>query len=328
MSADFGGEVSPLSPTSRPASSESGRLFSATPLSGGAAPATPPVSDSVSLSDSPTETTNTSGGAKATGLRAVTADEFNALGAMGGVRGLVEAILPGLIFITVFTLANELWWALIASLAVAVITVIARLIQRSSVQQALSGIFGILIGVFWAWRTGEATDFFAFALFQNAAYLVVVLILQLVGWPAVGLILELLRFSMSAKETPAPTPVVEPTSVVEQRPPGATVETTPTSVVEQRPPGATVETTSTNPFHGFSAWRNDPNLLRRYRLATWFWIALFAVRLAVQVPLFLGQSVGWLGIARIIMGVPLWGLTLYLTWAVIHGAHKSVAIVP
>jgi len=236
---------------------------------------------------------------KATGLRAVTESEFNALGAMGGVRGLIEAILPGLVFITVFSFMHELLWALIASMAIALVTVVVRLIQRSSLQQALGGIFGILIGALWAWRTGEATDFFAFALWQNAAYLLVVLVLQLIGWPAVGFVIEMLRFSTNAKAEAA-TPSVEP------------VETTGTSIEE-----------SGNPFKGFGKWREDANLLKRYRLATWFWIALFAIRLAVQVPLFLGQAVGWLGIARIIMGVPLWGLVLYLTWAVIHGAHRN-----
>ena len=226
----------------------------------------------------------------ATGLRAVTGDDFNALSAMGGIRGLVEAVLPGLIFITVFSLTGELMWALVGSLAIALVTVIGRLVQRSSLQQALGGVFGILIGVFWAWRTGEPTDFFAFALIQNAAYLLVVLIAQLFAWPAVGVVIEMLRFSMSAKESA---------------------------------PQESAESESGNPFKGFSKWRQNPELLKRYRLATWFWIALFAVRLAVQLPLFFGQSVGWLGIARLVMGVPLWGLVLYLTWAVIHGAHKT-----
>lgn len=245
-----------------------------------------------------------------TGLRAVTSDDFNALAAMGGVRGLVEAILPGLIFITVFSITQELLWALVGSMAVALITVIARLAQRSSVQQALSGVLGILIGVVWAWRTGEATDFFAFALFQNAAYLVVVLIAQLLGWPAVGVILELLRFSMSAKDAPVSPPDAGA---------GAGSDGSAQTTFSQR---SAAEPTSANPFRGFSVWRQDAGLVRRYRLATWFWIALFAVRLAVQVPLFLGQSVGWLGIARIIMGVPLWGLALYLTWAVLHGSRN------
>jgi hypothetical protein len=226
---------------------------------------------------------------------------------MGGIRGLVEAVLPGLIFIILFSVTHELVWALAASLGVALLTVIARLVQRSSLQQALGGIFGIVIGAIWAWRSGEATDFFAFALWQNAAYLVAVLISQLIAWPAVGVVIELLRFSGAMRDKNADDSSSEPAAVIEGA--GAPL---PDAAEEEG-----------NPFAGFGAWRQDKNLLRRYRLATWFWIGLFAVRLAVQVPLFLGQSVGWLGVARLVMGVPLWGLVLYLTWAVIHGAHRG-----
>ena len=303
---DLPGEVSPWG--------EPANGFAPPPQAGGT-PATPPPPASGLVSKIGSAETQPAAIAdnlteRASGLRAVTADEFNALSAMGGVRGLVEAILPGLIFIIVFLISHQLTYAIIASLALAVVTVIARLIQRSSVQQALGGIFGILIGVFWAWRTGDATDFFAFALWQNAAYLVVVLLAQLLAWPAVGVVLELLRFSMSAKEVGAEP--VQPAVAL-----GTTISTDASADAAIKQPA------STNPFHGFAAWRNDPELMKRYRLATWFWIALFAVRLAVQVPLFLGQSVGWLGLARIIMGVPLWGLTLYLTWAVLHGAHRT-----
>ena len=60
--------------------------------------------------------------------------------ALGGVRGLVEAVAPGLVFVVVFlATGQELVPPLIASLAVAVVLVIARLIGGTPVTQALSG---------------------------------------------------------------------------------------------------------------------------------------------------------------------------------------------
>ena len=58
--------------------------------------------------------------------------------------------------------------------------------------------------------------------------------------------------------------------------------------------------------------------MRRYTAATWLWIGLFAARLAVQVPLYLDGDVGWLGTARLVMGIPLWALVLWLTWILVR----------
>jgi hypothetical protein len=53
-------------------------------------------------------------------------------------------------------------------------------------------------------------------------------------------------------------------------------------------------------------------------LATWIVIAVLALRLAVQVPLyFMGpDALVALGTARLVMGVPLYALGLWLAWMV------------
>lgn len=61
-------------------------------------------------------------------------------------------------------------------------------------------------------------------------------------------------------------------------------------------------------------WRTNPQLLRRYQWATSLWAGMFAIRLAVQLPLYLNAEAAWLGTARLVMGVPLWALVLWLTW--------------
>ena len=50
---------------------------------------------------------------------------------------------------------------------------------------------------------------------------------------------------------------------------------------------------------------------------------MFAARLLVQVPLYLAGEVALLGIARLVMGVPLWGLTLWLTWLLVRGVGRT-----
>lgn len=70
------------------------------------------------------------------------------------------------------------------------------------------------------------------------------------------------------------------------------------------------------------SWRTDPaagHLRRRYMWATWLWVAMFGLRLAVQGPLYLrgADAVGWLGTARLAMGGPLFALTLWVTWLLV-----------
>lgn len=67
-----------------------------------------------------------------------------------------------------------------------------------------------------------------------------------------------------------------------------------------------------------SAWRKDPVRMRAFNRATWLWAALFATRLAVQLPLYLAGSVVALGVARTAMGLPLFALGLWLTYLLVR----------
>jgi hypothetical protein len=69
-------------------------------------------------------------------------------------------------------------------------------------------------------------------------------------------------------------------------------------------------------------WRKDPKRLSAYTKATWIWFALFAIRLAIQYPLFKVNQLNALGIANIFLGFPLYLATLWGTWLVI----KSVPV--
>lgn len=78
------------------------------------------------------------------------------------------------------------------------------------------------------------------------------------------------------------------------------------------------------------AWRTNPALVRAYSKATALFVALFAVRLAVQLPLYLAGSeqLGWLATARLLMGVPLFLLVAYCAWLIIRPAHHASLVNP
>jgi hypothetical protein len=65
-------------------------------------------------------------------------------------------------------------------------------------------------------------------------------------------------------------------------------------------------------------WRSDPARVRTFARATWLWAGLFALRLLVQLPLYLAGAVVALGVARTAMGLPLFALGLWLTWLMVR----------
>ncbi len=69
-----------------------------------------------------------------------------------------------------------------------------------------------------------------------------------------------------------------------------------------------------------TAWRRDPAMLRGFSRATWVFVALFAIRLVVQVPLYLAGSLNALGIAKVGLGLPFYALALWLAYAVLRGS--------
>ena len=63
-------------------------------------------------------------------------------------------------------------------------------------------------------------------------------------------------------------------------------------------------------------WRRNASRIRAYSLATWLIVAVLALRLIVQVPLYLADNIAALGTARVAMGVPLYALGLWFAWLV------------
>jgi hypothetical protein len=65
----------------------------------------------------------------------------------------------------------------------------------------------------------------------------------------------------------------------------------------------------------FSSWRKDPSLLKFYSLITWWWVGLFAVRLLVQVPLYLTNQVQLLGtLNATVLGYPIFLAVVWVTY--------------
>ena len=69
---------------------------------------------------------------------------------------------------------------------------------------------------------------------------------------------------------------------------------------------------------GDMSWRKDPRQVRDVGRASWVWVVLFSLRLAVQLPLYLADAVTALGVARIAMGIPLFAVGIWLSWLILR----------
>lgn len=197
------------------------------------------------------------------GVAQVAGTEFSVATAVGGPRGIVETILPSLLFVVWFSASQQLRPALVLALVAAGIATLARLVQRLPLAPAVAGLVGVAVSAWFAQRTGQAQDFFLPGLLVNIGYSLAYALSVLVRWPAIGLIV--------------------------------------------------------GPLTGEGlAWRHDPARLRVYSRVTWLWVTMFLVRLAVQGPLYLTGQVAALGTARILMGVPFFALTAYVSWLMLR----------
>lgn len=195
------------------------------------------------------------------------------LGAIGGIRGLVEAIVPGVGFLVIFTLTHNVVAAVVVPVALAVVFLLIRIVTRSGPTQALSGLAVLAVSALLALKTGRAEDNFLFGLGINAVSLLVLLVSLLVRWPLIGIVVGFLT-------------------------------------------------------NEITAWRHDRAKRRVLVLATWLWVGLFAVRLAVEVPLYLAENTALLATARLVLGIPFYAVVLWLTWMLVRAAYGRAKATP
>ncbi|MEY9776208.1 DUF3159 domain-containing protein [Arthrobacter sp. MW3 TE3886] len=128
------------------------------------------------------------------GLHRSSNGNIDVLKSAGGIQGIAESILPGLVFLIAFTIDREnLAMAVTASLAVAAVFTVARLLQRKPLTQALAGFIGVGLSAWLATSTGKAENFYVLGFFTNVGYIVAMSISVAVRWPIAGLLFGFIR---------------------------------------------------------------------------------------------------------------------------------------
>jgi Protein of unknown function (DUF3159) len=106
---------------------------------------------------------------------------------MGGVAGIVASSIPVAVFVVV-NVAAGLRPAVIAALGTGVAVALWRIVRREALQPAVSGLFGVGIAAFIAYRTGEARGFYLPGLVYSAVATLAFLVSVVVRWPLAGVV--------------------------------------------------------------------------------------------------------------------------------------------
>ena len=190
---------------------------------------------------------------------------------LGGWRGSLEAALPLLAFVAMWSWRRDATTALVSAGATALVLALLRLAQRQSLQFVLSAALATGVAAFFVLRTGRAQDAFLPGMVKSAAFGVGALGSVLLRWPVVG-------FMVAAGD--------------------------PQHLAE-------------DPF----GWRRDRGLVRVCQRLTMVLVVLYAVRIAVMVPLYLASKVAWLGVASVALGWPLWLAALGVMASMLMRGH-------
>ncbi|MBW3093620.1 DUF3159 domain-containing protein [Bifidobacterium sp. 82T10] len=134
---------------------------------------------------------------KRTGMASLAAagddGDFSVIEAIGGPRGVVESMLPGVVFVVLFVATSNLNLTIAVSAALAVVQVLVRLVQRQSAMGALSGLLAVGICLIWAWKSHEARNYYMFGFLTNAVYMVLLSVSLIARVPGLGLMVEFIR---------------------------------------------------------------------------------------------------------------------------------------
>jgi hypothetical protein len=107
---------------------------------------------------------------------------------VGGVRGSVEAAVPTVGFVVVWSATKDVTASLVAAAACVVVALGVRLVQRQTPRFALSSLAALAIAAFFALRSGRAEDAFLPGILYSCALLGLSLLSVVTRWPMVGFI--------------------------------------------------------------------------------------------------------------------------------------------
>lgn len=123
--------------------------------------------------------------------------------AVGQTRGVVEALIPGIGFLSVYTLTQNLVWSVAAPVGLAALFILARMVQRSPVMPALAGLVGVGASAGVALFSGRPEDNFLLGFVVNSLWVVGLVVSLILRRPLVGIVAGILTSDATWREDSA-----------------------------------------------------------------------------------------------------------------------------
>jgi len=118
------------------------------------------------------------------------------LATLGGPIGVLESLVPGTVYVTLFGFTLNVVLSAICAASVAVVFAIIQVVRKRPLTQVFAGLIGLAISIYLPLRDGlndtHAADYFVPGLITNLAYLVALTISVLVRFPLLGVLLSIL----------------------------------------------------------------------------------------------------------------------------------------
>ena len=111
---------------------------------------------------------------------------------IGGWLGIVEGVVPPLLFVVVFQVTGDLLVSVAAPLALSAVFLVYRLVRRQTPVAAVGGAVGAGLSAVLALVTGDPNNNFLPGIIQNAVYGAVFLITLLLRYPLLGVAVSFL----------------------------------------------------------------------------------------------------------------------------------------
>lgn len=214
--------------------------------------------------------------------------------AFGGWRGALESAVPTLAFVVAWNLTADVRMAAILAVVAAVLIGVVRVMQGQTLRYVGWSVAAVVVAGVFATRTGRAQDAFLPGMLQSGFSLLLFAVSNLIRWPLFGFLIaagdpDLARTSArvrfaGSKEGRAALSKLDDVARAEAE--------------------AAAQADADALTHAFTAWRRHAGIVRVASRLGWVLVGLAALRLSIQIPLYLQGAVEALGIAKLVLGWP------------------------
>ncbi len=232
----------------------------------------------------------------------------------GGWRGGIESAVPTVVFVVWWTVSEQIWPAVLAAAVAAAVLAVVRAMQRQTVRFLVWAVVGVAIAAFVATRTGRAQDAFLTGMLQTAGSGLLFAVSNVVRWPVLGFVIA--AGDPELAETSARLRASQSRS--------GRAERAALSAQDREALEAADEADVAAVNEAFTAWRRHTGIVTVASRLGWVLAGLAAVRLSVQVPLYLADQVTALGFSRIALGWPAYAVAILVMGTLLVRGHTPL----